>query len=92
MNQLVCIGIARVCYFLALIGLGLWSFKLKLFRHLALLLIPNRCFHAYEVKVNKDISKYQGKVKLISQFQRFFHFSMVYESLLHSHKISGKLF
>ena len=31
MNQLVCIGIARVCYFLALIGLGLWSFKLKLF-------------------------------------------------------------
>ena len=31
--------------------------------------IPNGCFDAYEVKVNKDISKYQEKVKLISQFQ-----------------------
>ena len=29
---------------------------------------------AYEVKVNKDISKYQEKVKLISKFQRFFSF------------------
>ena len=32
--------------------------------------IPNGCFDAYEVKVNKDIFK----VKLISQFQRFFLF------------------
>ena len=29
---------------------------------------------AYEVKVNMDIFKYQEKVKLISQFQRFFSF------------------
>ena len=36
--------------------------------------IPNGCFDAYEVKVNKDIFKYQEKVKLISQFQRFFLF------------------
>ena len=35
----------------------------------AILYIPNGCFDAYEVKVNKDISKYQEKVKLISQFQ-----------------------
>ena len=28
--------------------------------------IPNGCFDAYEVKVNKDIFKYQEKVKLIS--------------------------
>ena len=28
--------------------------------------IPNGCFDAYEVKVNKDISKYQEMVKLIS--------------------------
>ena len=35
------------------------------------LIIPNGCFDAYEVKVNKDIFKYQEKVKLISQFQRF---------------------
>ena len=34
--------------------------------------IPNGCFDAYEVKVNKDIFKYQEKVKVISQFQRFF--------------------
>ena len=34
--------------------------------------ISNGCFDAYEVKVNKDIFKYQEKVKLISQFQRFF--------------------
>ena len=41
--------------------------------------IPNGCFNAYEVKVNKDICKYQEKVKLISQFQRIiFHFSMAY--------------
>ena len=33
--------------------------------------IPNGCLDAYEVKVNNDISKYQEKVKLISQFQRF---------------------
>ena len=31
--------------------------------------IPNGCIDAYEVKVNKDIFKYQEKVKLISQFQ-----------------------
>ena len=37
-------------------------------------LIPNGCFDAYDVKVNKDIFKYQEKVKLISQFQRFFLF------------------
>ena len=35
-------------------------------------IIPNGCFHAYEVKVNKDMFKYQEKVKLIYQFQRFF--------------------
>ena len=34
--------------------------------------IPNGSFDAYEVKVNNDISKYQEKVKLISQFQRYF--------------------
>ena len=34
----------------------------------------NGCFDAYEVKVNKDIFKYQEKVKLISQFQRFLKF------------------
>ena len=34
--------------------------------------IPNGCLDAYEVKVNIDIFKYQEKVKLISQFQRFF--------------------
>ena len=28
--------------------------------------IPNGCFDVYEVKVNKDISKCQEKVKLIS--------------------------
>ena len=28
--------------------------------------------NAYEVKVNKDIFKYQEKVKLISHFQRVF--------------------
>ena len=32
-------------------------------------IIPKGCFDAYEVKVNKDISKYQEKVKVISQFQ-----------------------
>ena len=37
-------------------------------------LIPNGCLDAYEVKVNIDIFKYQEKVKLISQFQRFFSF------------------
>ena len=36
--------------------------------------IPNGCVDAYEVKVNKDIFKYQEKVKLISQFQRFLSF------------------
>ena len=36
--------------------------------------IPNGYFDAYEVKLNKDIFKYQEKVKLISQFQRFFSF------------------
>ena len=43
---------------------------------------------AYEVKVNIDIFKYQEKVKLISQLQlRFFYSLMAYQSLLHSHKI-----
>ena len=32
--------------------------------------IPNGCFDAYEVKVNKDIFKYQEKVKLVDS--RFF--------------------
>ena len=41
-------------------------------------LFPNGCLDAYEVKVNIDIFKYQEKVKLVSQFQRFFHFSMAY--------------
>ena len=36
---------------------------------------PNGCFDACEVKGNKDIFKYQKKVKLISQFQRFFKIS-----------------
>ena len=31
----------------------------------------NGWLDAYEVKVNKDIFKYQEKVKLISQFQQF---------------------
>ena len=34
--------------------------------------IPEGCMDAYEVKVKIDIFKYQEKVKLISQFQRFF--------------------
>ena len=38
------------------------------------LFIPNGCLDAYEVKVNIDIFKYQEKIKLISQFQRFFSF------------------
>ena len=36
--------------------------------------IPNECMDAYEVKVNIYIWKYQEKVKLTSQFQRFFSF------------------
>ena len=36
--------------------------------------ISNGCLDAYEVKVNIGIFKYQEKVKLISQFQRFFKF------------------
>ena len=36
--------------------------------------ISNGCFDALEVKVNIDISKYQEKVKPISQFQRFLSF------------------
>ena len=39
-----------------------------------LLSIPNGCLDAYEVKVNIDIFQYQEKVKIISQFQRFFSF------------------
>ena len=38
-----------------------------------MLSIPNGCLDVYEVKVNKDIFKYQKKVKLISQLQRFFN-------------------
>ena len=40
--------------------------------------IPNGCLYAYEVKVNKDISKYQEEVKLFSKFERFSYFSMAY--------------
>ena len=40
----------------------------------AWLVIPNGCLDAYEVKVDIDIFQYQEKVKLISQFQRFFSF------------------
>ena len=40
--------------------------------------IPNGWLDAHEVKVDIDIFKYQEKVTLISQFQRFFHFSMAY--------------
>ena len=40
----------------------------------SLLYIPNGCFDAYEVKVNKDICKYQEKVKLVSRFQIYFLF------------------
>ena len=36
--------------------------------------IPNGWFDTYEVKVNIDIFKYQEKVQLISQFERFFSF------------------
>ena len=36
--------------------------------------IPNGCLDAYEVKVNIDIFQCQEKLKLISQFQRFFSF------------------
>ena len=36
--------------------------------------IPNGCLDGYEVKVNMGIFKYQEKVKLISQFQRFSSF------------------
>ena len=46
------------------------------FQYNTLLHIPNGCFDAYEV--NKDICKYQEKVKLIYQFQRFLKFSMAY--------------
>ena len=38
------------------------------------LFIPNGCFDAYEVKINKDIFKYQEKVKLVSRFQIYFLF------------------
>ena len=53
-----------------------------------ILLIPNGCLDAYEVKVNMDIFKYQEKVKLISQFQRFILF---FNGFLHSHKIIVKI-
>ena len=46
---------------------------------------------AYEVKVNIDTFKYQEKVKLISQFQFFFHFPMAYYIFLHSHEIIVKI-
>ena len=41
---------------------------------IAVLSIPNGCFDAYEVKVNKGIFKYQEKVKLVSRFQIYFLF------------------
>ena len=53
-------------------------FQGKMQKKTAIQIIPNGCLDAYEVKVNIDILKYQEKVKLISQFQRFFHFSMAY--------------
>jgi hypothetical protein len=31
------------------------------------LIIPNGCLDVYEVKVNKDTSKYQAKVKTIPE-------------------------
>ena len=37
-----------------------------------LLSIPNGCLDADEVKVNIDIFQFQERVKIISQFQRFF--------------------
>ena len=43
--------------------------------NLGVFIIPNECLDAYEVKVSIDIFKYQEKVKLISQLQRFFTFS-----------------
>ena len=43
-------------------------------KHFRGFVIPNGCLDAYEVKVNIDIFKYQEKVKLISQFQRYFSF------------------
>ena len=51
-----------------------FSFILLFIIRTVILGIPNGCLDAYEVKVNIDISKYQEKVKLISQFQRFFSF------------------
>ena len=43
----------------------------KINQYTSVIIIPNGCFDADEV-VNKAIFKYQEKVKLISQFQRFF--------------------
>ena len=47
--------------------------------------IPNGCFDAYEVKVNKDISKYQEKVK------HNLSIPDIYFNLLHSNKIIVKI-
>ena len=35
--------------------------------------IPNGCFDAYEVKVNKGIFKYQEKAKLYNQVRSLSH-------------------
>ena len=51
-----------------------FSFILLFIIRTVILGIPNGCLDAYEVKVNIDISKYQEKLKLISQFWRFFSF------------------
>ena len=51
-----------------------WFFFLYPYPYGIIQHIPNGCFDAYEVKVNKDIFEYQEKVKLISQFRRFFKF------------------
>ena len=40
--------------------------------------IPNGCFNAYELKVNKDIFLYQEKVKLIYNSREFLNSSMAY--------------
>ena len=55
----------------------------------SIIIIPNGCLDAYEVKVSIYILKYQEKEKLISQFQRFFEFfnELLEFYLLHSHKM-----
>ena len=68
--------------------INVWDYVSKAYIFVEILHIPNGCFDAYEVKVNKDIFQYQEKVKLITQFQRFILF---FNGFLHSHKIIVKI-